>query len=218
LAVFPSGNILVVGLQVRKYGDRLNQPFTAIYDSEGRISSIVRLPQDVFPVESTISRKFEPGRKPMSGKADPPASSGSVPDPQADAIRAVELGGAAVDEGGDAYILRNSPTPIVHVLTSAGQVVRRVLIPAPSGQARPATFQISRGKVAVMFQESDGDTKAKPSHLLVIVDAQTGVRIRTYRSTPELGGAFACYIGGRYFTFLGGRSGTFTILRARGEE
>jgi hypothetical protein len=197
LAVFPSGEFLVTGVRAGPEGQMAGEPFTAIFDASGQIIKQVVLPGDVKPGATTVR---DTGRLESSTGA------------------AVGLGESVPSEDGNMYVARSLANPVVYVVSPGGDVLRKMVLPAPQKGLRPGSLKVSGGTLAVEFF-SLGDTNqtnldlVKQTHIYSVFDARTGEKLVDYGESPKLRGAFACY-SPSYFSFVGEREGRSYILHA----
>ena len=123
----------------------------------------------------------------------------------------ISLGTAAAGEDGNVYLMRATMMPFIYVISPGGEVLRRLAIKPPTKNAMVGTMKVATGKVIVMFQEDTGGPAAR--QIFTLGDAQTGEKLGELYSTPEIGGALACYTA-EGLTFVAGRDGKLVLLRA----
>lgn len=105
--------------------------------------------------------------------------------------------------------MRSTADPLIYVISPAGTRLRILVITAPSEKFRPVTMKVAGGKVVVQFEENH-PVGSSAAQIFSLVDALSGEKIADYLSTPEIGGAFACYTADG-FTFLGSKRGQRTL-------
>jgi hypothetical protein len=122
----------------------------------------------------------------------------------------VERSVAIAGDDGFVYLMRATSPAIVYVISSAGEVMRKIVVSAPTDGASP-DFGIRevKNRLVVKFH-SCISTPAVPPFLdpchgtvYVVVDATTGRTIANYEAADEVGGPIACYAPepDRFFTF-----------------
>lgn len=188
LAVFPSGDLLLSGVED---GNRAHPPryksFAAIYDKTGHLMKRLTLEGD-----GEIDRAIEVGD---SRYASHGPGWGNM---------AVEQGMAATGDDGNVYLVRRMSPATVYVISSAGELVRKVVVEPQTAGDMPFEMQIAKGKIAFVFDGWTGDRSTGNSKLTV-VDANSGERMEDFEG--GIGGAgflgLSCYVpeSGR-FTFL----------------
>jgi len=171
-AVFPSGEFLVAGEELSEKDRKpTGKPLLALYEPTGRFVREISLPRDVQEV-------------PVAGQTQD-----------------FGLTHVAPAEDGNIYLMRRIATPIIYVISPAGTVLRRLVVPPPAEDFEPTTMKVGGGKVVIQFEKK---TPAGPTaqEIFSVVDALSGEKVADYSSTPEVGGAWACYTPDG-FTFLG---------------
>jgi hypothetical protein len=193
LAMFSEGSVFVSGFEWPPLADRgkrtlklTSKPFTAIYDTSGRM--VKRLP---LPME-----------EPQKGIV------GAATDPRA----AISLASAVTGPDDNVYYLRRSAKPTVFVISSSGEVVRTVSIAPPDKGFEPETIKVAAGTIVVQFVRDNPRTQNTDS-LFVVADWQNGRQLAVYTAPIEVGFAFACYTPDG-FTFLTTRDKKMAIARA----
>jgi hypothetical protein len=174
-AVFPSGEFLIAGEELSEKDRKpTGKPLLALYDRRGRFVHEISLPRDVEEV--TVADEAGKGYE----------------------FSLTHVGPA---EDGNIYLMRRIAAPTVYVISPAGAVLRRLVIPPPAEDFEPLTMKVGGGKVVVQFEKKtpEGPTAEE---IFSVFDALTGEKFADYSSTPEVGGAWACYTADG-FTFLG---------------
>lgn len=162
LAVFPSGEILLAGIQRgTRESPHSNKVFTALYDARGHLVKQLSLDQD-----PEIERPNESGD--------------------------VRYVGATTGEDGNVYLMRRASPATVYVISSTGEVVRKLVIAPPSAGQTPGAMQASKNKLAVLFYNECTARTCKGASYTV-VDTVTGEKLADYVAGGDVGGAFACY-------------------------
>jgi hypothetical protein len=187
LAVFPSGESLVSGLEFvhsrRAFG--AFKSFTAIYDKNGHLQKQLSLPEDA-EIDADAERgdsRYAHG--PMFGNF------------------AVSSGRARLGDDGNVYLMRRTSPATVYVISSSGELLRTLSIePADHGQM-PYDMRIAEGRIAVEFENWN----------FTVVDATTGLKISDYSDDKSVGGVFACYSAKpERFTFLKVANGKLQMI------
>lgn len=180
LAVFASGDFLVVGHKLSEKRGRTSERFTGIFDRGGRLLRELRLPGDPAP---------EPeDKKPRTEDPDPPED------------EALELGQAEPAEDGNIYLMRASSPPQVHVISPAGDLLRTLTIRPPAEGFKVGPMQVAGGKVVLEFNQDSPDG-TRSIYLFTVSDAVTGEKTIEYVPPANGTGTFACYTPNG-FTFL----------------
>lgn len=130
---------------------------------------------------------------------------------------AIGTGAIGIGYAGNAYVIRNTKSPTVFVVSPAGQVVRRMVLKPPvTGLWRTAS-SLSGARAAVDFGTlSNAQTGTLgQSKVYALYDLMTGKLLESYRPSPELGFAFACYTQNA-FIFIGAKpDGSLTLIQAQ---
>ncbi len=185
LAVFPSGESLVSGLE-HVHSRRALGPyksFTAIYGKDGHLQKRFSLPEDA---EIDTAAEFGDSRYaqgPMFGN------------------RGVSSGVARVGDDGNVYLMRRTSPATVYVISSSGELLRTLMIePADTGQM-PMDMQVAKGRIAVEFNLACSADRCQGSNFTV-AHAETGQKISDY-ADDSVHGVLACYSAKpERFTFL----------------
>jgi hypothetical protein len=185
IAVFRSGEMLIAGLQYRP-GYKAS---TAIYDPSGHL-----VKQFLLDGDAEIERAIEVGdaRYTRSPGGDNAPASRSV---------------AITGDDGFVYLMRATSPAIIYVISAAGEVVRKIVVSAPTDAGLPDFgIRVSKNKLAVKFSRScDGVLNLGSCHgtVYTVVDATTGQRLADYEADKETAGTIACYAPDpdRFFTF-----------------
>jgi hypothetical protein len=184
IAVFRSGEMLIAGLQYNP-GYRAS---TAIYDPTGRL-----VKQFALDGDAEIEHAIEVG----DARYARAPSEGNEPVP-----RSVAIAG----DDGFVYLMRATSPAIVYVISAAGDVIRKIVVSAPTDLGVPAFgIRVAKNKLAVKFYRScDGILDLGCEGLTyAVVDATTGQRLANYEAEKEAAGPMACYVPDpdRFFTF-----------------
>jgi hypothetical protein len=190
LAVFPSGELFLSGIEDsnRDHPYRYKS-FAAIYDKTGHLKKRLVLNGD-----EEIDRAIELGD---SRYASFGPSNGNS---------AAAFGIAATGEDGNVYLVRRTSPAIVYVVSSAGEVVRKVVVEPQTSGDMPFEMQLAKGKLAFVFDGWTG-SRSSGNSKLTIVDASNGERLVDFEGGVAGVGWFfglSCYAPD---------SGAFTFLR-----
>ena len=194
LAVFPSGELLLSGIT----NGLIDRSFTAIYDSRGQL--IKRL---ALPGEEEVNRAVELGDSRYAWG-------------QGEGNRAVSHGRAVTGDEGNVYLLRSTSPAMVYVISATGGIVRTLVVEPTKTRDQPLEMQLSKGKLAFVFDAWLGERSAG-NPTLVVVDAGNGQKMQDFESGGGVGlFGLACYQGDAdTFTFLGmSRSRHIEIITA----
>jgi hypothetical protein len=198
LAVFRSGEFLVSGEKIDENRQPVGEPFTALFSRNGRLVKELSLPEDVKKeVDSSQEEKSD-------------AASTPVKQESGEFARAISLGHAAPADDGNIYLMRATSTPLVYVISPAGTVLRRLTVEPPSRNSTPVAMKVAGGRLAVLFAQYY-PTADFQQHLLSLINAETGEAIAHYVSTPEIGGALACYTPDGLIFLAGTKTGDLVI-------
>jgi len=187
IAPMPSGMFLLSGVQhsTKFAGPAFKQtgaPFTAIFDSRGKLVKEIQLPGDIKIEEIDASK---------------------VEKPDITALQAVDLSRFVVADDGTIYMLRSGPMPKVYVISSAGEVIRSFPVATPPGDVTLSSIFFAAGRLAFDFYLPASKDDSRVKLLIRIVDSETGRILWDYVPTKEIYGIPACY-SGQDFTLLAG--------------
>jgi len=181
LAVFPTGEILISGLQYHQ-GYKAS---TAIYDPFGHLRKQLQLEGDA-QIEDAIA---EDTRAQQQHK------------------EAVDKSVAVTGDDGLVYLMRASSPVTVYAISPAGEVIRKVVVSAPSDTGLPYFgIRVVKNRIAVQFRRScdrTADLGSCRSSSYAVVDATTGKRLAGYEAEKDAAGTMACYAPDpdRFFIF-----------------
>jgi hypothetical protein len=198
LAVFPSGESLVSGLE-RPHSRRAlgaYKSFTAIYDKNGHLQKRLSLSEDA-EIDADAERgdsRYAHG--PMFGNM------------------AVSFGRGRLADDGNFYLMRRTSPATVYVISSSGELLRTLTVePANNGQM-PLDMQIGEGRIVVEFSLSCSADHCDGANFTV-ADANTGQKLSDYADDRSLGGVLACYTAKpERFTFLTVRDNKLQMIHA----
>jgi hypothetical protein len=193
LAVFPSGQYLVSGLRSGSE-PRSPLPFTGIFSADGKLLKEVKLADD-----DDMMKRAAAGDDWIVDPASPVL------------IKPITRGEAAMGDDGNAYLMRRIAPTVIYVISSEGNVLRRMVVEAPDANSLPHAMHLSGNKLLLQFWDSDTHQA-----LLEIIDAKSGSEISSY-DAGTLGASIACYQAEREsFIFLGtGEGGKLNIQTAQ---
>jgi hypothetical protein len=186
IAVFPSGDLLVSGLEYDK--DRNNHvmwPFTGIFSSDGTL-------------RRELSLKDDESIHDMAAAGDP-----RVAPPESPYLNyAVERGEAETAADGNVYLMRRL-SPAIFYAISPGGSVRRFEVSPDREDFVPESMHISGNRIAIMFWQPQ-----TYEMIIKVVDLKGHPFAAYYEPAPKegeqrLGLGFACYAQNpEHFTFL----------------
>jgi len=199
-APFPSGNFLLSGIErdVTNPKDH-GQTFTAVFLADGRM--LARL---------TLKRSHGARQTGAMAPKNPMKGAANAVEPSDTAN--LDLSDAEVGRDGNLYVMQRShSSALVFVISSSGEVVRKLRIPGPLPGGTPSAFHVSENRLAIGFENDHGH-----QNILVIADAWTGRKIASYSVSSDLAPRFACYSADEgIFTFLTlGEDNTLQVIRA----
>lgn len=185
VAPMPSGMFLLSGIQytTQLQGTQFRQstkPFTAIFDSRGRLVKEVQLPGDV-KIEDIDPSKTEK--------------------PDISNLQAVDLSRFIVADDGSIFMLRSGPRPKVYLISPAGEVVRSFQVTMPAEDASPSSIFYSGGRIGFDFYVPGAKDDPRMKLVIRMVDPQDGQILWDYVPAKDIYGIPACY-SGQDFTFL----------------
>jgi hypothetical protein len=186
LAVFPSGELLVSGIERERQAHSVDRAFTAIFDKSGHLIKRLKLEGD-----EEIDQAIELGDSRYAQEG----GHGNF---------AVESGGLSTGEDGNVYLERSTSPAIVYVISSSGNVIRKLNVAPSTSGDRPFEMQLSKGKLAFVFDGWLGSrSSGNPS--LVVVDAANGDKLEDMGAEGGIGlFGLACYASeSDRFTFVG---------------
>ena len=191
----PSGMFLLSGVMRSSQGSgkeirQSTKPFTGIFDSQGRLVRMVKLPGDVKISDVDSS---DPEKADVSN------------------LQAVYLSHFVAADDGTIYMLRNGSSPKVYVLSSYGDVIRSFPFVPPTADAMASSMFYSAGQLAFGFSLSD--LKDFPTDLVIrVIDAEDGHVLWDYVPAKDVAGLPACY-DGQAFTLLSGDRRGLALLK-----
>jgi hypothetical protein len=198
IAVFRSGEMVVAGLQFHP-GYKAG---TAIYSATGHL-----VKQLVLDGDAEIERAIEVGD---ARYAVAPGQGNEA------VVRSVAITG----DDGFVYLMRLTSPATVYVISSAGEVIRKIVVNAPTDKGSPNFgIRVVKNRLAVEFnRECDSAlyTSCRGT-VYTVVDATTGRKLADYETEDETAGPITCYAPDpdRFFTFsIGGEGHRLEIVEA----
>ncbi len=214
IAVFPTHDFLLAGVRLgfeaspkaSTQSTFFTGPFTAVFDPRGEVVKQISLTEDISKKEA----------------AKQLGSSLSGPTREDNALAmAIGKGGAIPGSDGNVYLARAGHVPLVYVISSRGEVIRRMVLDPPAQGLDAMLCGMAAGKLIVSFSEraSSGPPKggvALPRAIqwYSLYDAQTGEHFIDYKQSPEVTGSFVCSTGND-FVFLGMQDRNLALIRAK---
>jgi len=182
IAVFSSGGFFFAG---QEYRDE-KKPSAAVYDAEGHL--LKQLDLEGSDEKHTAVDGSDDKAKGASGP-----SSRSI---------------AITGDDGYVYFMRAMSPPPIYVISSAGEIVRKLVVKGPTGTNWPAFgLRVVENRLLVEFYrhcQNPGEiVDSCTGTLYTIVDATTGERIADFEPDPRASGPMACYVPDpdRFYTF-----------------
>jgi hypothetical protein len=185
IAVFRSGEMLIAGAQYHP-GYKAS---TAIYDPTGHL-----VKQFVLDGDAEIERAIEVGdarytRAPGEGN------------------ETVSRSVAITGDDGFVYLMRSTSPATVYVISSVGEIIRKIVVSAPTDTGLPDFgIRVVKNRLAVKFnRECDSPLSFSSCRgtVYTVVDATTGQKLADYGTDDETAGPLACYATDpdRFFSF-----------------
>ncbi len=202
IAAFSSGDFLIAGREIPedKTTHPLNaKPFVGIFNGRGQFLRRLQLRADV-------EAKPETKKSPLGEEFQ------SI-DRQYEKALGASL--AEMSDDGNVYLMRQSPTGPVYVISPAGVLVRTIKLVPPSG-ATLSTVKTSRGHLVAEFLRFKPDGTQIEAIFFDLYDLSNGKKVSEYSVTDaRIGSALACYTADA-FTFVGNDGdGHLALVRAK---
>jgi hypothetical protein len=180
IAVYPSGQFLVSGLEYDKDATAAKWPITGIFDADGSLLKEVRLEED-----DTLHDMAAAG----DTRVTTPGMSG--------VNHAISNGAVEVAGDGNAYLMRWTDPAIFYAISAGGEVVRKFKLDAGEPGFMPSGMHVHKNRIAVLFLDPQ-----RGDHLIMKVVDLDGNVLATYEQRREdrsnarqqLSAAFACYL------------------------
>lgn len=132
IVVYKSGEMLLGGTD----GELNHTPFTAVFDAAGNLIKKIYEPEDEY------ARTRADVLDPTYVRAGTTADNTSV-----------VHGDAALGSDGNAYLLRATSPALIYVISSKGEVVRKLHVKSPSSGLVAQRLKSSKGRLAIVFLE-----------------------------------------------------------------
>jgi hypothetical protein len=168
LAVFRSGEFLVSGI----HGPYNRTPYTAVFSADGRLI------REIYEPEDEDARKRAEAGFP-----------GFRPESMESSNDFVTHGDAALGSDGNAYLLRSGSPALIYVISSRGDIVRKLRVGSVDSELVAGGVKSDSGELAISFLRERSN-----AGLLEIVDYR-GDLTATYVSddSSTYPGLLACY-------------------------
>jgi len=216
LAVFPTHDFLVTGVNVGsgtlpKGATQTNfftGSFTAVFNPYGELVKEVSPPEDVSKKEAVKE----------AAKGHKGSLSGATSNDNAFA-EVIGKGGAIAGPDGNVYLVRASRPPLVYVISSNGNVIRRMVLHPPAPGLSPWLRGMAEGRFVLSFQAASsgpepGIKRPTTVEWYSLYDVQTGDNIVNYKLSPKLNGAFVCSTGND-FVFISKQGQRTYLIHAK---
>jgi hypothetical protein len=187
LAVFANGNILITGQKVYRDQKRMQEPFTGIFRSDGRLLKTIDLEDDAHLHDLA---KSGPPKSPLV-----PTSN-----------RAVSWGIMRSAKDGNIYVMRALSPAIIYAVSPKGEIVQRFTVDPDDASMMPSQMLISGNKISLQFMNRE------TFDAVIKIDDFEGKEINTYKisraeekNKPNYGVSvvYGCYTASpEHFTFL----------------
>lgn len=178
LAIFPTGELLAGGLRETGESDALGEPYTAIFDRNGKLIKELSFPGDV----NGYTAKAQGNDSKPSGAP-------------------IALGGEVPADDGNIYLMRKTEKHLIFVTSPAGEVVRKLNLVPPRDGWDWQNFFVAGGKIVVESFKGDSAEPTIGATLYSVYDAESSERQLDYEITPEISGPLVCYTPNQ-FTFM----------------
>ena len=185
LAVFPSGDFLVSGLEYAKgRDDPIMWPFSRIFSADGTVRRELKLRDDeqIHDLAAAGDPRVTPADRPSSNRAVSGGTAESGPD-------------------GNVYLMRRLSPAIIYAISPGGEV-RRFTVDPGQPDLMPVGMHVGGDRIAVLFWHPQTGEET-----LKVIDLR-GHQVASYEEPTvngagQLGLAFACYARNPdRFTFL----------------
>lgn len=167
IGVFDSGRFLLSGTRANP-GGRHHTPFTAVFDLSGQIVKQVYEPED-----DNMRQRAEAGDRDFVTESGTSNSS-------------VYEGDAALGSDGNIYLLRAVSPALVYVVSSKGEVIRKLQVESPKPGLVAQRIRSASGNLAISFLEKNstaGTTEVVDLHGKMIAE-YTSDDERVYPGLP----------------------------------
>ena len=120
---------------------------------------------------------------------------------------AIESSVAITGDDGLVYLMRATSPAVVYAISSAGDVLRKIVVSPPDGRGSPQFgIRVAKNRLAVQFRrscDSAVDSGSCRSSTFAVVDATTGKTLAAYEADKEVAAPIACYAPDpdRFFIF-----------------
>lgn len=127
------------------------------------------------------------------------------------------LSSAETSEDGNIYLMRNTPSGPVHVISPSGTVRNSISLIPPKG-ARLSTVKVASGRLVALYIRDNPDREGIGQVILSELDLSNKVKIAEYsHSNFHIGSVLACAAPPIY-TFLGAdEAGHLTVVKTTPE-
>ncbi|HKS65778.1 MAG TPA: hypothetical protein VJR26_00945 [Candidatus Acidoferrales bacterium] len=192
--VFNNGTYLVTGMA---FGHANAEPFTAIFDSSGRLVRSVRLPDDVRAA-------------PVAHRPPPPPKPGADKEPQGNgsSLLAVSFGGLVSAVDGNVYLIRASNPIKIYSISPGGEVVNQAQAPIPESDMNLMEVGASAAGLYLEFGHVANGVSAEssePRDMVALFDLAIKRFVAFYRLPVSVSQDWvpACADNQGNFSFLG---------------
>jgi hypothetical protein len=178
------------------------EPFTAIFDTSGKIVRELNLPGDV--------------KEPDTPAKNSPKSENSQKS-RVDVRSAVMGAGTSLGDDGNVYLVRKTNQPTVYVISESGELLRHFQVAKPSDSANPLFMRFVSGHRLLFdfIEPVPSDDPGGDTQIFAVIDAESGETLYRYKVAGTSGGAFACYNSDQSFVFVNSTlAGFMTIVKA----
>lgn len=181
LVAFATGDFLLAGRKEKRTKEGVSsRPFVGVFDREGKKVKDLSLEGE----ERFAKEMSDVGNKGPAGN---------------ESFQAIDLSRLVLGPEGNAYLMRFTSPPQLHVIDPSGNVVKSFRIDPPLPGMLSYGIQASANYIAVRFRPPTGGGGV----LIKTVSPLTGEQINLF--STDVSGAFACYTAPDRFHFLTSR-------------
>jgi hypothetical protein len=169
LAMFHSGEIFISGLRYRPG----YKAATAVYSRTGSLVKQLTFAEDE-KVEEEIAN--DSGAQKLHREA-------------------VDKSVAITGDDGLVYLMRATSPAIVYAISPAGDVLRTMVVKAPSSAGTPEFgLRVVKNRLLLQFRRKCDRGNSCQGSIYAVVDATTGKMLAAYEADKEVAGPIACYL------------------------
>jgi hypothetical protein len=171
--VFPNGNLLLSGTTIEENNKSLIASY--LYDAGGRF-----LRKLIFDEDVELNKKLVTAEEPGEQIAESAAKL---------SIESSTIGFSSPD--GNSYLVRGVSKPLIYVLNSGGEIVRKFRIPSPLGGAQLESAFFVNERILALFVKRDKEGNLEKA-ISSLHNATDGTQLLAYSVPSEAGATLAC--------------------------